>query len=852
MSAPIAPEPAPPKPSEGGFRDPVAPWRLLEDYRPLAGVYDEMSSAAGQPRQHCQGLLRSLEGLGRTEWLTRWEGARRAIRDNGVTYNVYNDPQGVDRPWTLDMLPLLIEPAEWSRIEGGLLQRSRLLNVILADLYGPQRLLREGLLPPSLVLANPSFLRPCHGVPVPNDIYVHLLAVDLGRSPDGQWRVIADRAQAPSGAGYALENRIVMSRSLPEAFRDCHVQRLGAFFRAHRDGLMALAPPDRRDHPRVVLLTPGPLNETYFEHAYLARYLGFTLVEGADLTVRDSRVFIKTLEGLRQVDVILRRLDDSFCDPLELRSDSALGVAGLVEAVRSGHVTMANALGSGLVEAAGVSTFLPDLCRHLLGEELLLHPARSWWCGHPDELQYVLAHLDELVIKPSFPPASRQPIFGRTLSAEQKSLLRSSLLARPEEYVAQSEVALSTAPAWTGTGAEARQLVLRVYVATNGESTAVMPGGLTRVGAAGNLPIVSMQRGGGSKDTWIVSEGPVTAVTLLAPMRLSVRRERLDAELPSRVADNLFWLGRHVERAEQTVRLLRSLVSYLTRGDTVEEVPELVALLHVLADMELVPPQLRTPMPLPKLEQQVSMLFRADAQGGTLRATLGEVRRIAAMVRDRLSLDTWRILNQLQLDSRLRHGRLQIQDVLAHLNRMITDLAAFSGMESESMTRGHGWLFLDIGRRLERSLAITRLIRSALTASPSHVAMLEPLLEVADSAMTYRRRYFAEAQLPPVLDLLLSDGTNPRALRFQLDTMAALLSQLPRDPRAPSPTHEEQRVRHAIEALAAADFDALSQPGADAAFEEVTALLDLLDEDLRGVSDTVTYHYFSHAEQRVN
>jgi uncharacterized alpha-E superfamily protein len=425
-------------------------------------------------------------------------------------------------------------------------------------------------------------------------------------------------------------------------------------------------------------------------------------------------------------------------------------------------------------------------------------------------------------------------------------------LARPEEYVAQSEVSLSTTPVWNGSGSEARHLVLRVYVASSGDSMTVMPGGLTRVGAATNIPIVTMQRGGGSKDTWVVSEGPVTAVSLLAPLHLSVRRERLDAELPSRVADNLFWLGRHIERAEQTVRLLRSLVTYVTREDLSEEAPELVALLHVLADLELIPPQLREPMPLPWLEQQISALFRLDAHPGALRSALVEVRRIAAAVRDRLSLDTWRILNQLQQDSRPRHGRVQFDDVLVHLNRMITDLAAFSGMEGESMTRGHGWLFLDIGRRLERSLGMTRLIRSAIDASPSQVAILEPLLEVADSSMTYRRRYFAEAQLPPVLDLLLADGTNPRALRFQLDTMAALLAQLPRDPRAPSPTREERLVAHAIDALASADFDALSQPGAEVAFDRLTALLDLLDEDLRGISDTVTFHYFSHAEQRVN
>jgi len=335
-------------------------------------------------------------------------------------------------------------------------------------------------------------------------------------------------------------------------------------------------------------------------------------------------------------------------------------------------------------------------------------------------------------------------------------------------------------------------------------------------------------------------------------VRLSVRRERLDADLPSRVADNLFWLGRHIERAEQIVRLLRSLVTYVTREDMSEGVPELAALLHVLADMELIPAQLKDPLPLPQLEHQVSLLFRFDAPPDLLRVTLGEVRRIAAAVRDRLSNDTWRILNQLQQDSRPRQRRVQFDEVLVHLNRMITDLAAFSGMEGESMTRGHGWLFLDIGRRLERSLGMTRLVRSAIEVSPSHVAILEPLLEVADSSMTYRRRYFAEAQLPPVLDLLLADGTNPRALRFQLDTMSVLLSHLPRHPRAPSPTHEERTVAHAIAALRAADFDALSQPGADVAFDQLTAVLDVLDADLRAVSDAITFHYFSHAEQRVN
>jgi uncharacterized circularly permuted ATP-grasp superfamily protein len=352
----------------------VQPWRLLDGYRAADGVYDEMVAADAALRPHYEGFMRALDALGRVDLASRWENAKRTLRDNGVTYNVYGDPQGADRPWALDMMPLVISAAEWSRLAGALAQRAHLLNLILQDIYGPQRLLEERRLPPSLVFGNPAFLRPCHGIPVPQGLHLHLHAVDLARAPDGQWWVLADRTQTPSGAGYALENRIVLSRSLHEPFHECRVQRLAPFFRAYRDTLAALAP-HHGDRPHVVLLTPGPYNETYFEHAYLARYLGLTLVEGADLTVRDRRVFIKTLDGLEPVDVILRRLDDSFCDPLELRGDSSLGVAGLVEAARAGNVTIANALGSGVIETPAVMPFLPGLCRELLGEELRLWSA---------------------------------------------------------------------------------------------------------------------------------------------------------------------------------------------------------------------------------------------------------------------------------------------------------------------------------------------------------------------------------------------------------------------------------------------------------------------------------------------
>ncbi len=827
----------------------TTPWRLFDGYQPLEGTYDEMVAGPGALRPQCEGFVQSLEALGRHEFASRLEGAKRTIRENGVTYNIYGDPEGVDRPWALDMVPLLISPAEWARLETALVQRTTLLNLILADLYGPQTLLGNGLLPPSLVFSNPAFLRPCHGIRVPHNIHLHLHAVDLTRSPDGQWWVLADRTQAPSGAGYALENRIVISRSLPETFRDCQVQRLASFFRAQRDALMMLAP-SQRDQPKVVLLTPGPFNETYFEHAYLARYLGFTLVEGGDLMVRDRRVFIKTLDGLEPVDVIFRRLDDSFCDPLELRSDSSLGVAGLVEAARAGHVTIANALGSGVIETAAIMAFLPGLCRHLLGEDLMLPSVATWWCGQPKERQHVLEHLDKLVAKRAFSSENREPVFGRKLTEREKAALAAEVRARPNEFVGQDQVALSTAPVWVGHGMEPRPVVLRTYVAAAGHSYVVMPGGLTRVAGGRDVPVVSMQRGGGSKDTWVLSDGPVSTMSLLAPQGVTVRHERRSADLPSRVADNLFWLGRYAERAEHTMRLLRTIVVRLTDEDTTEDATELSTLLEVLVRVKLLPERFEQRMPTRDLAQNLlALLFRQNPPAA-LRQTLTDLRRIASVVRDRLSVDTWSILNQLHEDFRLRHGRIQFDDVLGHLNRMITDLAAFSGMEMENMTRGHGWRFLDIGRRLERACNLTSLVRGALAAGPA--AMLGPLLEVADSTMTYRRCYFATPQLAPVLDLLLLDPTNTRALAFQLTALSEHAQQLPRDPKAPSPTREERLSAHASATLGEAGIDTLVQPSPDGTFPAVNELLNSTEGDLRALSDAITHFYFSHAELRVN
>jgi uncharacterized circularly permuted ATP-grasp superfamily protein/uncharacterized alpha-E superfamily protein len=816
---------------------------LFSAYEPAGTLYDESVIRASEPREHWRALIAAVDKLTPDELGARWENARKIIRENGVTYNVYGDPQGMDRPWELDMLPLVISAEEWRGLEQGLVQRTRLLNAILADIYGPQRLLREGLVPPALIFANPGFLRPCHGVRVPENIFLHMHAVDLARSPDGQWWALADRTQAPSGAGYALENRIVLSRVLQDEFRALHVERLAGFFAHYRDALRALAPKQSAE-PAIALLTPGPHNETYFEHSYLARYLGFTLVEGADLTVRDRHLYIKTLEGLQRIDVLVRRVDDEFCDPLSLREDSFLGVAGLVDAARAGNVTIANALGSSLLESPAFLAFLPGLCQRLLGEDLKLPSVATWWCGQATEQRHVLENLDEIVVKSAFGRVSNLPFFGRNMTEDERDDLIAAIQRRPHDFVGQQQVSFSTAPSWLHQKIESRGVVLRAYVSASGESCVAMPGGLTRVSAAAGNPVISMQSGGGSKDTWVLSEGSSPATTLLSAIGQPSSQNQIRGELTSRVADNLFWLGRYAERLEGALRLLRAVLTRMTDDTTPESPAELARLIEMLATMDRIPKRFTERVPWKDLEQEILQLVYSAKRTGSVRELVLRIRHVTAMVRDRFSTDTWRILNQLQADSRSRPGRLPFANALALINTLVSDLAAFSGMEMENMTRGHGWRFLDFGRRLERAVNLLEFTRAAIQVDPEAVSMLPPLLELADSSMTYRRRFFAQPRFGPALHLLLGDQTNPRSLAFQIEALLDHIRHLPRAPGANSPFDAKALENLAAKARSAEIHYATQQwlLGKD---QSLRHWLDTSRAELASLSQVITEQYFS-------
>ena len=517
----------------------------------------------------------------------------------------------------------MIAADEWRYIQQGIIQRARLLGLILEDLYGSQSLLASGHFPAELLYANPAFLRPMVGVRVPPHSYLHLLAVDLARSPNGQWWVLADRTQAPSGSGYALGNRTIVSDVLPRIFRSSNILRLAPFFRAQRDALTSLA---SCSNPRIVLLTPGPHNETYFEHSYLARYLGFALVEGADLTVRDRCVYLKTVDGLDRVDVILRRIDDSFCDPLELNSASLLGVPGLVDAVVAGNVQVANALGSGVIETAAIMPFLPGLSRHLTGETLTLPSVATWWCGQSYALDWVLDHLDSVVLKPAFPSRGMEPVFGAKLEPREKAKLIAQLSASPHEFVAQEQVALSNAPVWGNSHLYARSVVLRAYVVNTGDGWTAIPGGLVRV-AETEGSVVSMQRGGHSKDAWVLWDSPVDTFSMLHPRNQPVMLHRGSPDLPSSVADRVFWLGRYVERAENTARIVRSMISR-ARGAEPGEISVLARLHKCLNSRHSKLPKAKRRRPTPlQFERELISVISDAKRTDSLAFILSEVSR---------------------------------------------------------------------------------------------------------------------------------------------------------------------------------------------------------------------------------
>ena len=742
-------------------RSPRAPQpgpSLIANYQLLPGIPDEMIDPAGNVRPGWSTLMAEFDRLGPTELAARFERADQYLRDAGVFYRKYDGAEGKERAWPLAHVPLIIDESEWLLITNGLTQRAELLEKIVADIYSGNSLVSRGLLPPELIARNTEFLRPLVGVRPRSGHFLHFCAFELGRGPDGGWWVLGDRTQAPSGAGFALENRVATTRALSDIYSQLNVNRLAGFFRDFRDTLFAEA---GASDGRVAILTPGQLNDTYFEHAYIARYLGFMLLEGEDLVVEDGQVLVRTVAGLKPVSVLWRRMDASFTDPLELRYDSHIGTPGLVDALRHGSISMVNAMGSGILETRALAAFMPRLSQALLGTDLELPGIATWWCGQEAERQHVNDHFDELMIGPAFSTLlaiddNKSTTLGAALTGEARANKLARLASHGAGFVGQEPVKLSTAPVHVGGHLEPRPITLRVYAARTSKGWTIMPGGFARVGYTLDTTAIAMQRGGQAADVWVVSAKPVEVVSLLP--RAGEKLQRYPAgSLPSRAADNLIWLGRYAERCEAMVRILRAYNARLAEVSN----PNLPILKDTRDYLDNIGVDATLALP-PGLMNAIDSAVRSASQ-----------------IRDRFSPDGWLALNDLAKTARRFTTTLKAgDDATRAMTVLLRKLAGFSGLVHENMYRFAGWRFLEIGRRLERGIQIAG-ITGWLTREDAPDGAIEMLLEIGDSVIAHRRRYSVTAGKQSAIDLLVLDPLNPRSVVFQVATLREQLEALP-------------------------------------------------------------------------
>ena len=779
--------------------------------------YDEVYGNQSQRREHWQHLLDGLKSLGPKGIQERHLKAERILRDDGATYKSGSSQHA--KIWQLDPVPILLESEEWGSIESGLLERTELFNLVLKDLYGDRELIRHGVIPPEVVYSHAGFLRACQGLILPGEHQLLLHASDMVRDSNGTMHVIGDRTQAPSGAGYALENRAVMARVLPSLFRDCHVHRLSLFFQTLRSKLNSLASHITADQPCVVILTPGIYNETYFEHAYLANYLGYPLVQGSDLQVSNGYLWMKSLGELTRVDVVLRRIDDFFADPVELKSDSSLGVPGLLEVVRTGKVIVANPLGSGLLENPALLRYLPQISQHFLGREPRLATVKTYWCGDPQDLDHVLANIERLVIKPSFRKPGKHSIFGSKLDEKQRDFLKEKLKKSPLHYVAQEYIQPSTTPSWGRGQLEPRPTVLRGFSVAGESSYRVMPGGLTRVGnEAGSLNLTN-HKGAVSKDTWIIASETEKQTSLIksqnqSPSWVPPADQKPRAAFPCRVVENLFWMGRYAERAESALRLLRTVFVQFNSTYQMPEQTRQLLLKTVTEVTTTYPGFVVADSALSDQTETELLAVILDAERhGSVASNINALIKSSGQVRELLSSDTLRALNDLQdeldgLSNVLQSGLNAAPEEA--LDPLVTTLLALAGLCQESMIRGLGWRFMDMGRRVEKAFQAVSLLRASLVQvlpEVEQLRVLEAVLLCSETLITFRRRYHSDSDVARGLELLLNDSSNPRSVFYQVELLREHLSKLPSSVQGAGLAPED---RYLLEASSAIQLSALN------------------------------------------
>ncbi|OYY91663.1 MAG: hypothetical protein B7Y45_01400 [Sphingomonas sp. 28-66-16] len=715
-------------------------------------------------------MLEELAGAVGDDLVHARERVQRQAEDIGTGFRIIGESE--ERPWPVSPIPLLIDEAEWQSIADGVVQRAELIEMIVSDLYGAGDLVAGGSIPAALVNGSPFFLRPLVGLTPPGGHHLHFVAIDLGRGPSGEWRVLADHLRAPAGAGYALENRLAISRTLGGLQTRLNIQRHAPFFADFRAGLAVAC---RRAEPRIGLLTPGRYNPSYTEQAHLARYLGLLLVEGADLAVLEDKLYIRTIAGLKRVDALWRRVDPRLLDPLAFDSHSTIGVAGLVDAMAAGNVVIANAPGAAVLESSAFAAFLPRLCSELTGQPLKIPNIATWWCGQDQAQAHVAADFDRLLIGSAFAAdplglPGGESVLGADLHGAAREALLADMARRPQDYVGQEVVQLSTMPVVTDDRLVARPFTLRVFAARGPDGGwVVMPGGFARIGEHPDVRASVMGEGSWSADVAIHGRVPVATVSLL-PTTDDVHIRRNPGTLPSRVADNFFWLGRYLERGEALLSVIRVMLGNSITADAGAALArETVArLIGIITDGGSAP----APAGLRRADLIAFVRIALEDDAGhwqSVRAINRMARSIGAGSRDRLSADMIRLL-----DAPFPSGGAML-DRAGTLQRRY---AALAGLSTEHMSRTAAWRFHDLGRRIERGTALARAAR-VLGGPDATTDDLSSLLDLADSQISYRQRYLTGLALLPVLDLVVLDPGNPRSIAFQVAAIVDHVRALP-------------------------------------------------------------------------
>lgn len=827
---------------------------LLNSYKKTINSYDEVIDHNGLVKPYWQSLFDTLESIGMEELELRNQEIINKLKENGVTYNVYNADNGGNRAWKLDPIPFLIHQKEWQNIEKGLKQRAHLLDLILKDIYGPQLLIKKNIIPAELVFDNSGFLQPCFDVKQKLQNQLLIYACDMARGPDGKMWLLDNRTQSPSGSGYTLENRTVMAKVFPELNKNIYRNRLSPYF-IHLQQTVATLGNLSNENPKVIFLTPGADNETYFEHVYLSSYLGYTLVQGSDLLVRDGFVWLKSIDGLERVDVIIRRVDDEWCDPLELRQNSLLGVPGLLQVMRMGNVAVVNPPGASVVENYGMMAFMQNACKFLLDEPLQMNSVATWWCGQSKELNFVLSNLQRLIIKKANRKQGFKSLYGRQMSKEDLEKLRQMILKNPKDFVAQEEVSLSTTPSFIEGKLVPRFAAIRTFLVSDGNDYKVMQGGLTRSSPVKDKFVISNQLGGLSKDTWIVTDTPTEHYEHIVIRTTSNNQH--NNSLTSRNAENLFWVGRLFERTMALTSFLKIVLDRLNENvnDKAKKQQEyLLVLFKSITHLTKTYPGFAEEVDdsiFENPEPELFSLINNSKKAGSVAYDIQSFLRTSNHVSDKWNADTRRILNLIEDNLQSLRNSHSINQVSHNLDKLYTRLFAFYGNIFETLPRDSGFYLLEAGKNIERILSLVSVLRSAFSFKKNdevETVLMEAILENHHLLAQYRYIYKSHWSLVAVLNMAFLETNLPYTLSYLLDALSSCLSKLPRNIDSNRLNIAERTVLEAITLVKLFDAESMIKADEDTQYRtELDKTLKQVYDLISKVTSNLASLYFNHS-----